>query len=268
MTTWDKTVDHVKRRVRNQVLALLPDWALTPLRRRHYLSVLKHISKASASDFVVIRHLVKPGDYVIDLGAHVGAWTKVLADLVGKEGRVFSVEPLPMNFDILSLNVRKLGMSNVEPINCAVSESNGRSLMEVPTFAEFGESFYDARLIPPGTKSSLRQAEVDVRTVDGLFLDLPRQVTFVKCDVEGQELQTLRAATRLIEKDRPAWLLEISLMNQQTHDQVRQLLGRLGYQEFCVDAGKLRLWESGDQHINVFFLQPQHLQTAKQAGLV
>jgi FkbM family methyltransferase len=268
MTKWRKAVAHTKRFAKKQALAFLPEWALTPLRKRHYLRVLKNLTEEYDPDFIVLKHLVKPGDLVIDLGAHIGACTKFLSDLVGDEGRVYSVEPFPLNFDILRLNVRKLKISNVELINCAISETSGRLTMEVPTFAEFGESFYDARIIPAGAKSSLRQAEVDVQTVDALFSDLPRQVAFVKCDVEGQELQTLRGATNLIEKDKPAWLLEISLMKPQTHDQVRLLMARQGYQEFCFNAGKLKPWEPGDKPVDVFFLQPDHEQTARRAGLV
>jgi len=267
MTKWSETVASGKRFTKKQALAHLPEWALTPLKKRHYLGVLRTISTAYDPDFIVLKHLVKAGDYVIDLGAHVGACTKFLSDLIGKEGRVYSVEPFPLNFDILRANVRKLGLSNVELINCAVSDMGGRLRMEVPTFTESGESFYDARLIPAGSRSSLRQAEVDVTTVDSLFVHIPSPVTFVKCDVEGQELKTLRGAVKLIEKHKPAWLLEISLMDSSTHDQVRHLLGRQGYQEFWFEQGTVKLWEQGDKPVDVFFLQQEHLQAVKRAGL-
>lgn len=268
MTTWSETMAMGKRFTKKQALAHLPEWVLTPLKKRHYLGVLRTMSTDYDPDFVVLKHLVKAGDYVIDLGAHVGACTKFLSDLVGNEGRVYSVEPFPLNFDILRANVRKLELANVELINCAVSDTSGKLRMEVPTFAEFGESFYDARLIPADSKSSLRQAEVDVTTIDSLFVDLPHQVSFVKCDVEGQELQALRGATKLIEKHKPAWLLEISLMDPPTHDQVRQLLEGSGYTEFWFEEGKLKLWERGDKPVDVFFLQPSQLQAAERAGLV
>ena len=268
MRKLNQTFDSCKRFAKRQALAWLPEWVLTPLRKRHYLSVLRRISESYDPDFVVVKHLVKPGDAVIDLGAHVGACTKFLSDLVGDQGRVYSVEPFPINFDILQLNVRKLKLSNVELINCAVSETSGKLMMEVPTFAEFGESFYDARLIPAGATSTLRHAEVDVTTVDSLFYDLSRPVSFVKCDVEGQELQTLKGAGRFIQKDKPLLLLEVSLMDPATHDQVRQLLDRQEYQEFCFEYGKLRPWAPDDRPVDVFFLQPEHLETAKRAGLV
>ncbi len=267
MTSLAHTFDVGKRFAKQQALTRLPEWVLTPLRRRHYRQVLKNISESYDSHFVVLKELVKPGDRVIDLGAHVGACTKFLSDLVGERGRVYSVEPFPMNFDILSSNVRKLGLANVELINCAVSDLSGTLVMEVPTFAEYGESFYDARLIPAGASSSLRQAEVTVNTVDNLLRDFPGPISFIKCDVEGQELQTLKGAQKLIGTCRPLLQLEISLMEPGIHEQVRQLLERQNYQEFCFEDGTLRIWQHGDRPVDVFFMQPSHLLAASEAGL-
>jgi len=268
MKNLTQTIDSSKRFAKKQALNHLPEWALMPLRKRHYLRVLRQMSESYDPDFIVLKHLLQPGDVVIDLGAHVGACTKFLSDVVGEIGLVYSVEPFPLNFEILQMNVRKLGLSNVRLLNCAVSEVSGQLVMEVPTFAEFGESFYDARLVPAGSTSSLRQATVDVKTVDSLFSGNARPVSFIKCDVEGQELQTLRGAKNLINSDRPLLLLEISLMDETTHEEVRQLLADYDYQEFCFENGSLRMWQSGDRPVDVFFLQPKHLGGANRAGLV
>jgi FkbM family methyltransferase len=188
--------------------------------------------------------------------------------VVGEKGIVYSVEPFPLNFEILQLNVNKLKLSNVQLMNCAVSDTSGKLMMEVPTFAEFGESFYDARLIPVGATSSLRQAAVDVNTVDSLFSRRPRPISFIKCDVEGQELQTLRGAKSVIDTDLPILLLEVSLMCQQTHEEVRDLLASYDYQEFCFEQGKLRPWQTHDRPVDVFFFQPEHLRKAADLGLM
>ena len=268
MSTLTHTLDSGKRFAKKQALNYLPEWALTPLRKRHYLRVLREMSEDYAPDYMVIKRLVQRGDVVVDLGAHVGACTKFLSDQVGKTGTVYSVEPFPLNFEILQLNVQKLELSNVQLINCAVSQERGKLMMEVPTFSEFGESFYDARLIPAGSTSSLRQAEVDVETVDSLLSNRPRPISFIKCDVEGQELQTLRGATRVIKTDLPMLMLEVSLMSQDTHKDVRELLAGYGYQEFCFEHPKLRPWQSDDRPVDVFFLQPEHVGKAVEAGLI
>ncbi|HKO62549.1 MAG TPA: FkbM family methyltransferase [Pyrinomonadaceae bacterium] len=266
MSVITQTLNNSKRFAKKQALNHLPEWALTPLRKRHYLRVLRQVSEDYAPDFVVLKRLVKPGEVVVDLGAHVGACTKFLSDLVGETGAVYSVEPFPLTFEILQQSVDKLKLSNVQLINCAVSDASGKLMMEVPTFAESGESFYDARLIPAGATSSLRQAAVDVKTVDSLFSGRQRAISFIKCDVEGQELQTLRGAKRVIDTDRPMLMLEVSLMSQETHTEVRELLAGFDYQEFCFEESRLRPWQANDRPVDVFFFQPEHLNKASDAG--
>lgn len=268
MSTFTHTLVSGKRFAKKQALNYLPEWALTPLRKRHYLRVLREMSEDYAPDYIVIKRLVQAGDIVVDLGAHVGACTKFLSDLVGETGTVYSVEPFPLNFEILRLNVRKLGLSNVRLINCAVSQESGKFIMEVPEFAEFGESFYDARLIPAGATSSLRQAVVDVETVDALLEHRPRAISFIKCDVEGQELPTLRGARNVIATDLPMLMLEVSLMSKDTHDDVCKLLGSYGYREFCFERRKLRPWQTDDRPVDVFFFQPEHVVKATDVGLI
>lgn len=77
MKKWSEMVASGKRFTKKQLLAHLPDWALTPVKKRHYLGVLKTISTDYDPDFMVLKHLVSAGDFVIDLGAHVGACTKI-----------------------------------------------------------------------------------------------------------------------------------------------------------------------------------------------
>ena len=40
--------------------------------------------------------LIKPGDYVVDLGCAPGGWCQVAASLVGKQGKVMALDILPM----------------------------------------------------------------------------------------------------------------------------------------------------------------------------
>jgi FkbM family methyltransferase len=48
---------------------------------------------------------IKPGDTVIDVGANLGYYSVLMADLVGSTGRVVSFEPNPRLFELLQRNV-------------------------------------------------------------------------------------------------------------------------------------------------------------------
>ena len=99
------------------------------------------MSPGGEPDLKVVEHLIKPGDSVVDIGANTGLYTKRMSELVGRDGRVFSIEPVPLTFDILGFNVGKLGLTNVELINCAISDTNGSVIVEVPLYESGEENF-------------------------------------------------------------------------------------------------------------------------------
>jgi len=61
---------------------------------------------------MLLRRLIKEGQVVVDVGAHIGYYTVLLARMVGK-GRVFAFEPEPSNFSLLAKNVEINGCKNV-----------------------------------------------------------------------------------------------------------------------------------------------------------
>ena len=69
-----------------------------------------------------LKQLIKEGDTVVDLGANIGYYTLILAQLVGKSGHVYAFEPEPSNFEILSKNVKENKHDNVTLVQKAISD--------------------------------------------------------------------------------------------------------------------------------------------------
>lgn len=149
------------------------------------------------------RKLVGRGDVVIDIGAHAGQHLKQFLELVTPEGRVAGVEPLPKLYHHLTQAFGAL--PNLELHNFALSDQGGTAIFNVATnsLAESGlrKKVYSIPDI------QIEQITVEVRTVDGTFMDLP-SVTFVKIDVEGAEIDLLRGATAFLRKYRPYLSIE------------------------------------------------------------
>ena len=61
----------------------------------------------------IVKKYVHEGDIVVDIGAHVGYYTLLMAQLVGKNGKVYSFEPDPVNFQLLKKSVEINGFENV-----------------------------------------------------------------------------------------------------------------------------------------------------------
>jgi FkbM family methyltransferase len=251
-----------KDRLKSLALRLLPEGLLQHLRKLHYARKLRAPADAGEPDLAVVRHLVPAGSWAVDVGANFGVYTKALSELVGPWGKVFSVEPVPLTFDVLASNVRRLRLDNVQPLNFAVSGGNGAAVMEVPRYGSGGENFYEARIVGPDGGGALRRVTVECRTLDALFADAARPISFVKCDVEGHELNCLRGAEGLIRRCRPAWLVEVSGDPDYEPTPASELVARmqrLGYGVFWSDGRLLHPRRPGDRRTNYFFLTDKHL---------
>ncbi len=243
-------------------LRLLPDGWLQRLKKIHYARTLRTLSEREEPDLLVLRHLILPGDRVADVGANFGVYTKAFADLVGPQGRVFSIEPVPQTYELLCANVRSLRLDRVQTFNLAISGADGWVQMEIPRYPTGGENFYEARIIRDGDHPEFRTVTVPTRTLDTLLLAEQPSLDFIKCDVEGHELRCLRGASELLKRVKPGWLIEISGnpdVPGSNASEVFHLMGIRGYEAFWFDGTRLRYRQVGDRSVNYFFLTERHL---------
>lgn len=252
--------------VKDLVMKFVPDSVLNEVKKRHYYGVLKDFREEEEQDMAVVRYLVRRGDAVVDLGANIGIYTRLLSDLVGPEGEVISLEAVPTTFDILSSNVKRLGLENAKLLNIAVAEQDGTVWMEVPKF----RGFYRARIAVDGESDgdSGNRVKVEARSLDSLLSQRPGKIAFIKCDVEGHELNCIRGAGRLLEKHAPAWLMEIGDDPDVPGSKGQRLLEefhRHGYGVFRFDGTSLRRRNPGDASVNYFLLKPNHLDQLRGA---
>ena len=59
-------------------------------------------------------------DTIIDIGAQIGSFS-VLASLLANNGRIFSYEPVPANYDLLTTNIQVNNIKNILAVNKAVT---------------------------------------------------------------------------------------------------------------------------------------------------
>lgn len=147
----------------------------------------------------VLRSYIAPQSVVLDIGAALGLWTVPLAKSAADCGStVHAFEPYPGNHEWLRSNITTNGLENVTVEPCALGDKSGTAFMT----AERGSG--NAAIDSYGSGD----AEVPVRTLDDFAFPAP--VSAVKIDVEGYELQVMRGASRLLDRDRPVILGEFN----------------------------------------------------------
>jgi len=237
---------------------MLPSFVIERLRAWRLARLFRQPIVTIEPDAAALPLLISRGNTVLDVGANAGLYTRYLSELVGAEGRVFSFEPIPPTYQILKRNITSSKLINVELINAAVSSKIGHAVMEIPRFDTGGESLYDAYIaasVPPD--SSLRTFRVETLTLDSRFAAYPHRITFIKCDIEGHELECVRGAKTLIARDHPVWLIEITGDPDSAGSQAAQtfqFMREAGYIDAIYETGQLRKRRPGEKHLNYFFV--------------
>ena len=204
------------------------------------------------AEMEVLESVIRKGDSVADIGANVGVYTRELSSLVGPNGLVYAFEPVTENYEILEAVIRKARLPNVLPFLAALGSQLGKSTMVIPDLEAF-KGYTEAHFAQPG--DSGQQETVEVLTLEELWKRKTIQcLHFIKCDVEGSELEVIRGGRELIISQLPGWLLEVS---RKTSDDVFSLLKGFGYRAFAYDK-RLTPTESyrDKEYSNYFFFHP------------
>jgi len=185
------------------------------------LSVLKAIyTLASAPGFEVF----------VDVGAHVGYHAVRAAR---KFRKVVALEPNPHNREVLARNVALNLLDNVTILPYAAGESRYTGTMWL---AGSGST-----LLPGIVRGET--VEVEVAPLD----ELVDRADVIKIDTEGYEWRVLQGATRLIDAQKPALVIEHHDFRPQyaatvnDYPKIKKFLRERGYIEICL-ATQHRLW--------------------------
>ena len=170
---------------------------------------LKH-RKEYDNERIVFLNAIHPGDTVFDIGANRGIHTVLLSHLAGAKGAVHAFEPVPPTFERLSQTVaQKKRFDNVTLVNSAVSDAVGTITINMPDGDDGQASIakHDAGSWKNAAKIST--FECAVTTLDAYTPTIPKPPDFIKCDVEGAELLTLRGGRKVLSQHAPILFLEV-----------------------------------------------------------
>lgn len=189
------------------------------LRRLRYgIQISRKSFKTSEIEYSLLDQWIKPGDWVLDIGANVGHYSLRLSELVGKSGRVLAFEPVPSTVDLLASNISRATYQNLSIFNVAVSNKTDLVGIVVPEDSPGSKSsnYYRAHISNDSTALNILSISID-------SLNISHSIKFAKIDVEGHEIYVLKGMENLIKRDFPILLVE------GDSSEVNSYLASLGY---------------------------------------
>ncbi|MBI4887343.1 MAG: FkbM family methyltransferase [Acidobacteria bacterium] len=155
----------------------------------------------------------------LDVGAHVGYYSLYVLPRVA---HVFAFEPDPRNLPALEWNLNRF--PNATIIRKAVSSVSGTS-----TFVRMRDSSLGHVRRPDSSDSGdCDSLEVETTTLDDFVEHAPWRVTGIKTDVEGGDRDVLAGAEKLMRRDAPLLLAELTYTSE-----LGAWLSTLGYTTYA-----------------------------------
>ena len=149
--------------------------------------------------------VIEDFDYVIEIGANVGAFTLFFAK---HTSRVFAFEPSREAYRRLLGNIQLNGLTNVHTFNCTVAGESGLLTFFEPeghlTNGSLDPNF--AGIFSPSLKSYPVFA-LAAKDLGSLLEDASR--VLIKVDAEGAEAMILKGLSEVIKRFRPTLIIEV-----------------------------------------------------------
>lgn len=194
-----------------------------------------------SANAAIVKSLLRPGDWFVDVGANIGYFSLLGASLVGETGGVYAFEPMPSTYDWLVRNIRLNDFDSVRALQMAATDHEGQLTLHLfpkdasATASQF-QAWRDTPTLTVDVPATTLDAQLDAIPASGCVL--------LKVDAEGGELAIFRGATSLLESRRPLLMFECFPALAQaagwTPPELFALLSWHGYSFWVPEGGGLR----------------------------
>lgn len=154
----------------------------------------------------ILKSELRSGMRVVDIGGNIGYFALIEARIVGEEGKVYAIEPAPINFEFLNKNIRLNKLEDIiETFQVAISDKDGLS------FLFLGDRSNIHSLCKKSDASINGFGKIDVRTMTlptFLSLNSISDVDFIRMDLEGFEYWVIDGATKILQERSPELFIE------------------------------------------------------------
>ena len=185
-----------------------------PDSEQHFIMMLN--SKPEYQDHVksfILQHADKLDfNYVLDIGANVGLWTRWFSNIGAKKIDCF--EPMKENFECLKLNTKDL--LGIDLYNTALGDSiGGITLYTTAKNTNSGSA----------TMFSVGELTVPNQVLCEKLDTYDLSPTFIKIDVQGAELKVFKGGVKMLTRCKPSLIVECEGGNSESIE----FLKTLGY---------------------------------------
>ena len=226
-------VNSIKKSIRGVFQLVFPFIYRERIYQKFHLSFQ---NKLVDREFSILPYLLNNRSNVLDVGANNGEYCYFFQEII-RTNNIVAFEP------ISHLHKRlKLLFPTIEVLPFAISNTSGKAFLHIPYIKH---QKYETRakldLIHEQNETRLEIIEVQTTTIDEIYSSSSKKIDFIKIDIEGHELQAIRGAKNVIEKDQPILFVEIEKRHHPIDfNGVIQEICSLGYFCYFLEENELK----------------------------
>ena len=172
----------------------------------------------------MLEKIIKPGMSILDIGSNIGYYPLMELNLIGKKGKLISVEPSSSNIELLKRNLELNNFHQIEIHEGAISDENSEKNFFLSTQSNLN-TFHN---IGTGIEHlSGEIVKVKVQTITSLLKG--RSIDLIRMDVEGHEVEVLNGMISSIDEmsKLPMIIFETHLSRYTKEHDFKKTLNRL-----------------------------------------
>ncbi|MCB0254092.1 MAG: FkbM family methyltransferase [Anaerolineae bacterium] len=155
----------------------------------------------------LMKELLQPGMIVVDVGAHIGYYSILAATSIGHDGHVYSFEPAPENYGLLTSNVEiNRLIESITAENAAVLDDASETRLYLSSYNTGDHRIYQTDPIDDNIFNA-GQSRKDLMSIPAVRIDDylgelgVSKVDMVKIDVQGAEMGVLLSARETLRRN-------------------------------------------------------------------
>lgn len=198
-----------------------------------------------------IRYLytaIKPGQTVLDIGAHKGGYLYIMLGLIGKSGKLVAFEPQSLLFSYISRMKRLLNWDNVTVEHIALSDTETETTLFIPTNNVSRKSAPGATILKYERDDIGFTENVSTVSLDHYCAKHNIAPDFLKIDVEGNEINIFKGGMNTLQQYKPRIIVEIdaAYIGEAKMMETINLLKSLGYNVSFINNNERLPFEAFD----------------------
>jgi FkbM family methyltransferase len=202
------------------------------------LRAKKYKDKDDVGGVAYLYETIKPGQTVLDIGAHKGGYLYIMLGLVGEKGKVVAFEPQSLLFNYISKMKRILCWDNVTIEHIALADKEAETTLFIPTNNISKKSAPGATIVNYGERNDIGFTEnVATDSIDHYCAKHNIAPDFLKIDVEGSEMNVFKGGINTLQKYKPRIIAEVdkSFVGEEKVLETVDFLKGLGYKAYFIN---------------------------------